>query len=207
MISGLILASASPARLQTLRRAGVAVTAHVSGVDESGVRAATTAELVAELARLKAEAVFAHEDASDLALVGCDSLLDLAGAPIGKPGSPEAAARTWRSLRGRRATLFTGHHLIVRRGDDVWRRGATASTVVDFADLDDAEIEAYVATGEPTHVAGAFTIDGYGGAYIRRLEGDPHNVVGISLPLLRDLLREAGVPWHALWEAREDDTP
>lgn len=200
MIDRLILASASPARLQTLQRAGVAVSVRVSGVDETGVTASSTADLVAALARLKAEAVWRSlPESGDHAIVGCDSLLDLDGEPIGKPGSPDAAASVWRRLRGRRGTLLTGHHVIVVRGPEVWRRTATAATVVHFADLTDAEIAAYVATGEPIDVAGAFTIDGYGAAFITGIEGDHHNVVGLSVPLLRDLLGAAGVPWPSLW--------
>jgi len=199
LINRLILASASPARLQTPQRAGVAVSVRVSGVDESGATASTTEELVAELARLKAEAVYADAPSGDVAVVGCDSLLDVDGTPAGKPSSREEAVAAWRQMRGRTGTLFTGHHLVVRRGDAVARLTRTAATRVTFADLDDAEIEAYVATGEPDHVAGAFTIDGLGGAYVTRIEGDHHNVVGLSLPLLRDMLRSAGVEWHDLW--------
>ncbi len=200
MIDRFILASASPARLQTLQRAGVAVSVRVSGVDESGVTASGTEELVAALARLKAEAVHREVTAPERrVIVGCDSLLDLDGEPVGKPGGADAAAAVWRRLRGRSGTLFTGHHVIVVRGDAVWERTATAATVVHFADVTDDEIAAYVATGEPQEVAGAFTIDGLGAAFISGIEGDHHNVVGISVPLLRDLLGEAGVPWPSLW--------
>lgn len=200
MIDRLTLASASPARLHTLQRAGVAVSVRVSGVDESSVTAEGTADLVAALARLKAEAVLdACAAEGDVAIVGCDSLLDLDGDPIGKPGTPDAAASVWRRLRGRSGTLLTGHHLIVVRDGVQWARTATAATVVHFADVSDAEIAAYVATGEPLEVAGAFTVDGYGAAFIRGVEGDHHNVVGISVPLLRDLLATAGVPWPNLW--------
>lgn len=201
MISALVLASASPARLQVLQRAGVAVSVRVSGVDESGVRASTTAELVAVLARLKCEAVVAESPAGDLAVIGCDSLLDLDGVPYGKPGGHADAVRAWQRMRGRTGTLLTGHHLVVRRGGAVEQLTATAATTVTFADLDDAEIERYVATGEPEHVAGAFTLDGYGGAFVERIDGDPHNVLGISLPLLRHMLANLGVRWTDLWSA------
>lgn len=202
MIDHLILASASPARLQLLQRAGVAVSAQVSGVDEAGVTAGSVAELTARLAELKAEAVFAAQPSGvDLALVGCDSLLELDGRACGKPENRAEARASWQGRRGRAGVLHTGHHLIVRRGTEVIREARVASTVVHFADLDDAEIEAYLDTGEPDWVAGAFTIDGYGGAFVERIEGDPHNVVGLSLPLLRDMVRRAGVSWVSLWRA------
>ncbi|WP_347348783.1 Maf family protein [Nigerium sp.] len=197
----LILASSSPARLQVLRRAGVEPIVHAPGVDESGVRAASTAELTAELARLKGEAVVAelrggHPDA---VIVACDSLLDLDGRPLGKPGTPDAAVAAWRALRGRSGVLYTGHHVVAgaRRATEV------AATTVHFADVTDAEIDAYVASGEPLRVAGAFTIDGLGGAFVTGIEGDPHNVVGISLPLLRTMLAGLGVPWHDLWQVSQ----
>lgn len=202
MIDSIVLASASPARLQTLQRAGVAVSVRVSGVDESSVTASGTAELVQALARLKCAAVqaeLASADDADHAVIGCDSLLELAGEAIGKPGTPAAAASVWRRLRGHSGTLYTGHHLIVRRAGRTTEHRGTAATVVHFADVTDAEIDAYVATGEPVWVAGAFTIDGLGAPFIRGVEGDHHNVIGLSMPLLRELLAEAGVPWPDLW--------
>lgn len=186
----LVLASASPARLATLRRAGLAPEVVVSGIDETGVTAASAADLVAVLAAMKADAVAATL-ADDALVLGCDSLLEFDGEPLGKPGSPEAAAQRWQRMRGRSGVLHTGHALI----DLVSTRSArrTVSTVVHFADVTDDEIAAYTATGEPTAVAGAFTIDGFGGWFVTGVEGDPHNVVGVSLPALRDMIRELGL--------------
>ncbi len=196
----LILASASPARLETLRRAGVHPSVIVSDVDESAVVLDDIEELVGELARLKAEAVAAQVlPADDVVVVGCDTMLEIDGKPYGKPGTPEAAVRLWQRLSGVTGTLVTGHHVIVSRGGHEHRATRNAVTLVHFADLSDAEIEAYAATGEPENVAGGFTIDGFGGPFITGLEGDPHNVVGISLPLLRMMLADLGVTWHDLW--------
>lgn len=199
----LVLASASPARLATLRAAGLDPEVVVSGVDESGVTADSPAALVAELARLKAEAVDAALTLDDrtTVLVGCDSMLELDGRSYGKPGTPSAAVERWRSMRGRTGVLNTGHHVVVHRpgATDGEVRSAVGSTRVTFAALSDAEIEAYVATGEPLEVAGAFTVDGLGGPFVERIEGDHHNVVGISLPLLRRLLADLGVAWPSLW--------
>jgi septum formation protein len=182
-----VLASASPARLATLRRAGVAPEVIVSGVDEDTITAADTASLVERLAVAKAEAVAARIDGAALVL-GCDSLLDFDGAALGKPGSVQAAAQRWRLLRGRAGVLHTGHCLIdTAAGRTVSRSVATG---VRFADVTDAEIDAYCATGEPSVVAGAFTIDGLGGWFVEGIDGDPHNVVGVSLPALRTMLHE-----------------
>ncbi len=215
-----MLASASPARLETLARAGLDPRVVVSAVDENAFTAPTVTELVAALAKAKAEAVAATlvpatawpaepEDASPLAelfqgrellIVGCDSLLELDGRPHGKPASPEEAVQRWREMRGRTGHLHTGHHVVARLDGQQRTASAVATTEVAFADLDDTEIDAYVATGEPGLVAGAFTIDGLGGAYVTSVSGDPHNVVGISLPLLRRLFADLGVPWHTLWK-------
>ena len=196
----LVLASASPARLQTLRAAGVDPIVHVSGVDESQVDGADAAEVASALARLKAEAVLDEVGTDDeVAVIGCDSLLALDGELLGKPLTDDVVRSRWRAMRGRTGELVTGHHLIVVRDGAVHRDTRAASTHVTFAGVTDAEIEAYVATGEPHHCAGAFTIDGYGGAFIERLEGDHHNVIGLSLPLLRHMLADAGVAWPDLW--------
>ena len=173
----------------------------MSGVDESGIEAESPAALTAELARLKAEAVDATLalDGRTTVLVGCDSMLELDGRSYGKPGTPTLAVERWRLMRGRTGVLNTGHHVVVHRSGAREVRSAVGSTRVTFAALTDDEIDAYVATGEPLEVAGAFTVDGLGGPFVERIEGDHHNVVGISLPLLRTLLAELGVAWPSLW--------
>jgi septum formation protein len=200
----LVLASASPARLRTLRAAGLDPEVVVSGVDESTVTAERVTDLAGQLAQLKAEAAAARlaPDPRPTVVVGCDSLLELDGAAHGKPGSADEAEDRWRRMRGRSGVLHTGHHVVLRRDGGDRCRSAVAATTVHFADLDDAEIRAYVATGEPLQVAGAFTVDGLGGPFVTGLEGDHHNVVGISLPLLRSLLGELGLAWPDLWAPR-----
>jgi septum formation protein len=193
-----VLASASPARLSTLRQAGVEPLVIVSGVDESRVDGVPPAELALQLAELKCAAVAARADLPEAALVlGCDSVLELDGAAFGKPDDAAAAVRRWREMRGRSGILHTGHCLTDHATGRV--AAATASTVVHFADLSDEEIQAYVATGEPLQVAGAFTVDGLGGAFVTGIEGDHHNVVGVSLPMVRELLSELGRSWTDLW--------
>jgi septum formation protein len=195
-----VLASSSPARLQTLRRAGVDPVVHVPGVDEAAVSAASTGALVAALARLKGEAVLADLGTRrDTVIVACDSLLDVDGVAHGKPADTAEARARWWALRGRSAVLLTGHHLQVVREGVVRADTRVAATTVHFAELTDAEVDAYVASGEPLAVAGAFTLDGLGAAFVTGVEGDPHNVVGISVPLLRVMLAEAGIAWPGLW--------
>jgi septum formation protein len=189
-----VLASQSPARLMTLRSAGIEPEVIVSGVDEDQITTTDAGNLAAALAQLKCRAVAAQVDA-DALVIGCDSVLAFEGEIFGKPGRPAEAAGRWRRMRGRSGVLHTGH--CVRRGDREFIE--TASTVVHFAAVSDAEIDAYVATGEPLHVAGAFTIDGLGGAFISGIEGDHHNVVGLSLPLLRVLVGDLGIVWTDLW--------
>lgn len=196
----LILASASPARLTTLRAAGLDPEVIVSGVDESGVRAESPAGLVAALARLKAEAVWSEVNLTeDVVVIGCDSVLEFDGEVMGKPSDAAQAVQRWQQMRGGSGVLHTGHRVIASLSGRHSALGAVASTRVQFAEVTDAEIHAYVATGEPLAVAGAFTIDGLGGPFVRRLEGDPHAVVGISLPLLRELLGQLGLAWHIWW--------
>ena len=197
----MVLASASPARLATLRAAGVEPLVIVSGVDESQVVDRPPADLALRLAELKCAAVARlvaqREDLPGALVLGCDSVLELDGDALGKPHDEHEARARWRAMRGRSGVLHTGHALHDVAVGRV--AAATASTVVHFAAVDDEEIDAYVATGEPLHVAGAFTIDGLGGAFVTRIEGDHHNVVGLSLPLLRDLLAELGHSWTDLW--------
>ena len=193
----LVLASASPARRATLRAAGIFPEVVVSDVDESAYTADSPGALAQVLAIAKARAVAELSLAEDALVVGCDSVLDLDGVALGKPSDSAEAVRRWRSMRGRTGTLVTGHCVVdTRNGKQV---EGTSSTQVRFADLSDDEIDAYVATGEPLNVAGAFTIDGLGGAFVTSLAGDHHTVVGISLPLLRDLLHDLDVEWTSLW--------
>ncbi|GAA3808515.1 Maf family protein [Nocardioides panacisoli] len=197
-MTNFVLASASPARLKTLRSAGLDPTVIVSGVDESQADGLPPIEMALQLAELKCAAVAPRDDVPDGALVlGCDSVLELDGEALNKPGTEEEATRRWQDLRGNTGVLHTGHCL--RDATTGRVAAATASTTVHFADVSDEEIAAYVASGEPLHVAGAFTVDGLGGAFVTGIEGDHHNVVGVSLPLLRELVLELGHSWTDLW--------
>jgi septum formation protein len=196
----LILASASPARLATLRSAGVEPEVILSDVDEDVFSATDVPGLVAELARAKAAAVFERLDGTDdVVVLGCDSLLEFDGEPMGKPVDAAQARERWLRMRGGTGHLHTGHQVIARLAGEQVSTAAVATTEVSFAELSEDEVDAYIATSEPLWVAGAFTIDGLGGAYVTGISGDPHNVVGISLPLLRRMLAGLGVPWHSLW--------
>jgi septum formation protein len=198
----LILASTSPARLATLRLAGIEPVTIAPGVDEDAAVAAAgplaAPEMVMLLARLKAEAVAsAHPDLDGL-ILGGDSAFELDGVVYGKPHLPDVARDRWLAQRGRSGLLHSGHWLIDTRTGRA--TGSPAVAAVRFAaDITDAEIDAYVATGEPLQVAGAFTIDARGAAFIERIEGDPHAVVGLSIPLLRTLVRSLGIEWTDLW--------
>ncbi|MDO5082396.1 MAG: nucleoside triphosphate pyrophosphatase [Arachnia propionica] len=198
MLMRLILASKSPSRLELLRRAGLDPEVMASDFDESTVTESRPLDLVQTLARAKGESVAARVT-DDAVIVACDSVLEFDGRARGKPRSPEVAAELWRRMSGRQGVLHTGHFVLVRR--DGWEQRAlrAASTVVRFADLTEDEVLAYAASGEPENVAGAFTIDGLGGAFITGIDGDPHNVVGLSLPLLRQILLDLGVQWPTLW--------
>ncbi|MER7275229.1 nucleoside triphosphate pyrophosphatase [Dactylosporangium sp. NPDC000244] len=191
-----ILASASPSRRRLLAQAGIAAQVVVSGVDESVVQAGDAATLAGTLAGLKARAVLPSAPADALVL-GCDSVLGFDGEILGKPGTAAEATARWQAMRGRSGVLYTGHCLLDAA------TGAAAeevvATTVHFASPSDEEIAAYVATGEPLEVAGAFTIDGRGGAFVAGIEGDHTNVVGLSVPTLRLLLARLDVPLVSLW--------
>jgi septum formation protein len=203
----LVLASASPARLGVLRAAGVEPEVRVSGVDEEAITAPDPSGLVRALAEAKAAAVVRPDD-DDLLVLGCDSLLDLDGTVYGKPGTATEATKRWELMAGRAGILRTGHALLsVQAGSVVARAADVASTVVRFGTPTTDELAAYVATGEPLQVAGAFTIDGRGGWFVDGLDGDPGAVIGLSLPMLRTLLREVGVAVTDLWDTGPERDP
>jgi septum formation protein len=196
-----VLASSSTGRLAVLRNAGIDPEVIVSGVDESTEPGLDTQAMVAVLAERKAAAVVATlaEQRPDALVLGCDSLLDLAGVAYGKPASAQAAADLWRQLAGQEGTLFTGHCLI-QAGSGL-RASGVGSTIVRFGSPSPAELDAYLATGEPMAMAGAFSLDGFGGAFVDGIDGDAGNVIGLSLPLLRRLLADFGVAITDLWRA------
>ena len=227
----LVLASASPARRATLIAAGITPLVRVSTVDEDAVLAAlpggrafsgtatTPADEVSALAAAKCldvcEALARNSpdlpDGEPVLVVGCDSMLEIGGQMLGKPHTPEVARERIAAMRRSTATLWTGHCAAILAPASSTQDGDTrvvtasvtrsASTLVHFGDISDAEIDAYVATGEPLHVAGSFTVDGLGGPFIEGVTGDYHSVVGISLPLLRSMASELGVFWPDLWDA------
>jgi septum formation protein len=194
-VASIILASASPARLAVLRAAGLEPKVMVSGVDEGAFAAGTPAELAGLLAQAKAAAVASGLE--DGLVIGCDSLLDLDGRALGKPASAAEAADRWRDMSGRTGTLVTGHCVVDAASGR--QAAAVAATRVRFGTPSEQEIAAYVASGEPLAVAGAFTLDGRGGWFVEGIEGDHGTVLGISLPLLRRLLAELGISVTDLW--------
>jgi septum formation protein len=193
----LVLASASPARLRLLSGAGFGPEVIVSGVDEDGFEAADLRQLVIALAEAKAEAVAARPEAAGAVVVACDSLLDVDGEAHGKPGTEPAARARLQRLRGRSAILRTGHCVIDTATGR--RASAAAATEVVFGRFTDDELDAYLATGEPLLVAGAFTLDGRSAPFVERIIGDHGNVIGLSLPLFRQLLAEVGLTVMDLW--------
>lgn len=202
-VTTLLLASQSPARAATLRSAGIDPIIRVSGLDEVAILTAaspaTVPESVQVLAEAKARAVAADFPGLADVIVGCDSMLEFGGEGLGKPGSAEVAKERWLRMRGHTGTLHSGHFVIASDGRTA---AGVSSTEVDFAHVSEEEIDAYIATGEPLQVAGAFTIDSLGGPFISAIRGDHHGVVGLSLPILRLLLAELGVEWISLWERR-----
>ncbi|MFP5019940.1 Maf family protein [Pseudonocardia phyllosphaerae] len=201
-----VLASASPARLGVLRTAGLDPVVEVSDVDEDALLDAHPdagpAEKVTLLAAAKAGAVAdrigtGHPEA---VVLGCDSMLLVDDELVGKPHDPDTARRRWKAMAGRSGDLLTGHAVLRLAGGEVVARAeASAATVVRFADPSPEELEAYLGSGEPLEVAGAFTLDGLGGWFVEGIDGDPSNVIGISLPLVRRLLAEVGVRVTDLW--------
>jgi len=193
--AALVLASGSAGRLRVLRTAGIDPEVVVSGVDETAEPGLDTAALVTALAERKAAAVAARRPGA--LVLGCDSMLELDRVAYGKPTSARHAADMWRRLSGRQGTLYTGHCLIDggrgRRVRDV------AGTVVRFGTPSDAEVAAYVASGEPMTLAGGFSIDGRAAPFVEGIDGDPGNVIGLCLPLLRRMLADLGVPITDLW--------
>ena len=195
----LVLASTSPARKKLLTEAGITFQTMAPGVDEdllvSQQNPATAEELTRILAEAKAQAVISQFPES--LVLGCDSALEFEGQILGKPYHPEVAIDRWKAMRGKSGYLYSGHHLI----DTATGQGlsAVSKTEVSFANLSDEEILTYVATGEPLNVAGAFTIDGLGGAFVERISGDYHTVVGLSLVELRKLVMAMGHDYQALW--------
>jgi septum formation protein len=211
-LTRLVLASASTGRLRVLRQAGVDPLVVVSGVDEDAVAAAlgpdaSPGDVVCALARAKAEQVVGELDggvAADCVVIGCDSMLSIDGRLCGKPGSADAAASQWRLMGGRSGELHTGHCLLRLRDAAITHREVeSCCTTVHFAVPSAADLRAYVAQGEPWQVAGGFTLDGLGGWFVDGIDGDPSNVIGVSLPLLRTMLGRVGLPVSALWAANQ----
>ena len=193
--AALVLASSSAVRRRVLRDAGIDPEVIVSGVPETFEPGLGTAAAVELLAERKASAVASRRPGA--LVLGCDSLLDVDQVAFGKPASAEQARQMWQQLSGREATLFTGHCLI--DGPSGRRRRAVARTVVRFAVPTDRELAAYLASGEPLAMAGAFSIDGLGAPFVAGIDGDPTNVLGLSLPLLRRMLADLGVAITDLW--------
>jgi septum formation protein len=195
-VTKLLLASTSPARKRLLTDAGIVFETRSPGVDEDALvdqqKPATIQDMTLLLARAKAEAV-----SFDGLILGCDSALLFDGEMLGKPHHPEVAIARWQKMRGKTGVLASGHWLI--DGETGAATGKVTQTSVSFANLSDEQIHKYVATGEPLQVAGAFTIDGFGGAFVERIEGDYHTVVGLSLVALRELVTELGHDYQTLW--------
>jgi septum formation protein len=206
----MVLGSASPGRLKVLQQAGIDPLVVVSGVDEDPITAglrpdASPGDVVCALAQAKAEQVGTILDstvAADCVVIGCDSMLYIDGRLVGKPRSADAARTQWRSMGGRSGQLYTGHCLLrLLDGKESQLASESATTTVHFATPTVVELEAYVTSGEPLAVAGGLTLDGLGGWFVDRVEGDPSNVIGLSLPLTRTLLQHVGLSIAELWTA------
>jgi len=205
-----VLASASTGRLRVLRGAGIDPLVVVSGVDEDAIAEglgpdAEPAAVVNALAEAKAESVYPALESpvsADCVVIGCDSMLFIDGALCGKPGTAAEAHRRWQAMAGRDGELFTGHCVLrVRDGEVVGRGSAAQVTTVRFGRPTEAELDAYIDSGEPLGVAGAFTLDGLGGWFVDGIDGDPSNVVGLGLAVTRRLLEEAGCSIAELWRS------
>ncbi|WP_448758631.1 Maf family protein [Actinomyces sp.] len=222
----LVLASQSPARRRILQEAGITPIVKVSQVDEDSILdripSASPAEKVCALAEAKGRAVasaicagkLSLDEASlpegECVLVACDSMLEAGGELLGKPHDPQVALARVKALSKAHTTLWSGHYLAHMRWDkDGWKilneDTRPSSTDIHFGSINDEEAEAYVASGEPLEVAGSFTIDGLGGAFIEAIEGDHHNVIGISLPLIRTMMADMGLQWVSLWDRKGPD--
>jgi septum formation protein len=205
----LVLGSASVGRRHVLRQAGIDPLVVVSGVDEDAVVAALGSDaspghVVRSLAEAKADQVATVLDpavAANCVVIGCDSMLYLDGRLVGKPASSDAARDQWQAMAGRSGELFTGHCLLRLLDGSVQRIAESSSTTVYFADPSTADLQAYLDSGEPLAVAGGFTLDGLGGWFVDRIEGDPSNVIGVSLPLTRKMLQRVGLSIAELWAA------
>ncbi|WP_229675882.1 Maf family protein [Hoyosella rhizosphaerae] len=220
----LVLASASPARLAVLRSAGIEPIVRVSGVDEDAITAsmggsATPEQVVVRLAQAKAHSVAnditpsldgvcwaGANDVLNCVVVGCDSMLHIDGDLQGKPLTPDVTRERWKTMMGRSGDLLTGHCVVrIQDGTIVGEAVGCSTTTVHFSEPSEQDLEAYLATEEPLHVAGAFTLDSLGGWFVDRIEGDPSSVIGIGLPLVRTLLHEVGLSVAELW--RDSPSP
>ncbi|HME77161.1 MAG TPA: nucleoside triphosphate pyrophosphatase [Mycobacterium sp.] len=207
-----VLGSASPGRLKVLRQAGIDPLVAVSGVDEDAVIAAlgsetSSGDVVRILAQAKADQVATNLDdatAADCVVIGCDSMLYIDGQLVGKPASADMARSQWQSMGGRSGQLYTGHCLLrLLHGNPIRHVSESSATTVHFAKPTAADLEAYIGSGEPLAVAGGFTLDGLGGWFVDRIEGDPSNVIGLSLPLTATLLQRVGLSVAELWGMNE----